>query len=119
MRYMSFIKADPNQGQPPQALMEAMGKLIEESVKSGALIDTGGLEAAENAIRVRLSGGNIQVLDGPFSEAKEVIGGYAVLRYNSREEAVQATKDFLELHRVHWPGWEGECEVRQAFGPND
>lgn len=119
MRYMSFVRTDMSQGDPPQALMDAMGKLIEESFKAGTLIDTGGLDVPSNAIRVRMSGGNIRVVDGPYSEAKEVIGGYAVMQFNTREEAIQASKDFLALHQEHWPEWEGECEVRQIFGPND
>lgn len=119
MRYLCTIKSDPNQGPPPEGLMMAMGQLIEESTKAGILVDTGGLESLDTSTRVRLTGGNLKVLDGPFSEAKEVIGGYAVMRFNTKEEAVQSAKDFLALHIKHWPGWEGECEVRQIFGPND
>lgn len=57
--------------------------------------------------------------DGPFSEAKEVIGGYAVYSVKSKEEAVEFARRFMELHREHWPGWEGETELRQIFDPSD
>jgi hypothetical protein len=119
MRFMSFIKADENQGPPPQALMDAMGGLIEEAMKAGTLVDTGGLAPAADGIRVQLSGGKITVVDGPFSEAKELVGGYAVMNFNSKEEAVESAKQFLELHKKHWPEFQGACEVRQIFGPND
>jgi hypothetical protein len=119
MRFMSMIKADENQGNPPQALMDAMGRLIEESIKAGILIDTGGLAPTAMSTRVRLAHGNISVVDGPFSETKELVGGYAVMEFNSKEEAVEAAKQFLDLHKKHWPEFEGECEVRQIFGPND
>ena len=119
MRFMSLVKSAENQGQPPQALMDAMGQLIEDSLKAGILIDTGGLAPTSMSTRVRLSKGNLTVVDGPFSEAKEVVGGYAVTEFKSKEEAIEAAKQFMELHTKHWPGWEGECEVRQIFGPND
>jgi len=119
MRFMFLVKADENQGTPPQALMDAMGPYIEEAMKAGTLIDTGGLAPGAMSTRVRLAGGNLTVVDGPFSEAKEVVGGYAVMEFNSKEEAIEAAKQFLELHIKHWPGWEGASEVRQIFGPND
>lgn len=119
MRFMSLVKAAENQGTPPQALMDAMGQLIEQSMKAGSLIDTGGLAPTASSTRVRLSGGRLTVVDGPFSETKELIGGYAIMEFNSQEEAIEAAKQFLELHTTHWPEWEGECEVRQIFGPND
>ena len=57
--------------------------------------------------------------DGPFTEAKEVVGGYAELELKSKEEAIEAAVNFMELHKKHWPGWEGETEIRQIFGPED
>jgi len=117
MRFMSVIYADESQGQPPQALMDAMDKLIERSTKSGLLVDTGGLAPKATSTRVRAANNKMSVIDGPFSEAKEMVGGYAILECASKEEAVQATKDFVQLHLDHWPGCEVECEVRQIFGP--
>ena len=68
---------------------------------------------------MRLSGGKLAVLDGPFTETKEVVGGYAVMEFNSREAAVRSAVEFMELHKKYWPGWDGETEVRQIFGPDD
>ena len=119
MRFMSMIRMSDQQGPPPQALMDAMGPLIERSFKGGWLLDTGGLAPAADGVRVRLSGGNVSVHDGPYSEAKELIGGYAVMEFATKEEAVQAARDFVQLHLEHWPEVEMECEVRQIFGPND
>ena len=121
MRFMSMVKSseDHRLGPPPQALMEAMDKLGEEMTKAGVMVDMGGLlPTAMGAYRVRLSRGELSVTDGPFSEAKEVIGGYAVFDVHTKEEAMELTMRFMDLHRQHWPEWEGETEVRQMFeGP--
>jgi len=113
MRYLSVVKAAENQGAPPQALLDAIGKLTEESLKDGSLVSTGGLGATATGARVRIARGKLTVIDGPFTEAKEVIGGYAVLEAPSRREAIEAARRFMELHVQHWPGWEGECELRE------
>ena len=97
--------------------MDAMEKLIAESTKAGEMIDTGGLGPTAAGSRVRLAGGKITVTDGPFTEAKEVFGGYAIFELKSKEEAIERTSHFMELHRAHWPAWEGETEIRQVFGP--
>jgi hypothetical protein len=119
MRFMMLVKHKENQGQPPKELMDAMAKLTEESVKNNALHASGGLAPLAMSSRVRLSGGKVAATDGPFTEAKEVIGGFAILEYPSKEAAVEGALHFMELHRKHWPGWEGETEVRQVFGPED
>jgi hypothetical protein len=92
--------------------MEAMGKLMEKFGKTGALVDTGGLAPSRDGFRMRLAGGKLTTTDGPFSEAKEVIGGWAILQADSKEEIVRLSTEFMELHRQYWPGFEGECEVR-------
>ena len=115
MRFLMMVKAPENSGPAPKELMEAMGKLAEEAMKSGEMIETGGLAPTAAGSRVRLAGGKITVTDGPFTEAKEVFGGYAVFELNSKEEAIERTRRFMELHEKHWPGWEGETEVRQMF----
>jgi hypothetical protein len=79
----------------------------------------GGLMSPSQSQAVRLSGGKLSVVDGPFSEAKEVVGGFAIFDLKSKEEAMEGAQRFMDLHRQHWPGWEGETEVRQIFGPND
>ena len=113
MRFMTFVRSAEDQGEPPQALYEAMGKLIEEGFRNGTLIEAGGLHPSAEAMRVRISKGKVTVTDGPFAESKEVVGGYAVFELKSREEAQEVARRFIELHRTHWPTWEGESEVRQ------
>jgi len=115
MRFMTMVKGKEDQGPPPPALMEAMGRLVEEAIKGGSMVEMGGLAPSAMGVRVRLSGGKVSVIDGPYAEAKEVVGGFAILELESREEAIEAAKNFIELHRKHWPGWEGESEVRQIF----
>src|SRR5256885_742166 len=102
---------------PPAALMEAMGKFVETSLKDGTLVDTGGLLPSKDGVRVRLKNGKITVTDGPFTESKEVIGGWAILQTDSKAEAVRIATEFMELHRKHWPGFEGESELRPMFDP--
>ena len=117
MRFMMIVKSSESAGPPPRALMEAIGKLAEEAMKSGQMIETGGLTPTAQGARVRLSGGKIKVTDGPFTEAKEVFGGYAIFELPSRQDAIESATKFMELHRSHWPGWEGETEVRQLVLP--
>ena len=119
MKYLTFIRHPESyrESQPPAALMEEMGKFVQKSLKSGTLVDTGGLLPSKDGVRVRLSKGKITVTDGPFSESKEVIGGWAILQTNSKAEAIQIATEFMELHRKHWPGFEGESELRPIFDP--
>jgi hypothetical protein len=119
MKFMMIVKHAENQGPPPKSLMDAIAKLAEEDTKSGTMLGSGGLTGTGQGARVRLSGGKVTVTDGPFTEAKEVIGGYAQFELTSKEAAVEGAVRFMELHKQHWPGWEGETEVRQMYGPND
>lgn len=114
MRYMMFIKhpEDYEGLTPPQALYDAMDEFVGEQMRKGVFIDGAGLQPLAKATRVRLAGGKLTVTDGPFSEAKEVVGGYALCELPTREAAVALTTEFMELHRLHWPGFEGECELR-------
>jgi hypothetical protein len=96
----------------PQGLMDAMGTFVEEGFKSGVLKDTAGLKGTKDGFRVRQSGGKLSVIDGPFTEAKEVVGGYALVEVKSREEALKLARGFMDLHLKHWPAFVGECEVR-------
>jgi hypothetical protein len=98
------------------ALMQAMGEFIERSRKNGTLVDTGGLLPSKEGVLIRLANGKITVTDGPFTEAKEVIGGWAILKADSKAEATRLATEFMELHRRHWPGFEGESEVRPMYG---
>lgn len=114
MKYLMLIKVSESyRSQPmPQELLDAMGEFVAEGFKSGVLKDTAGLKATAEGFRVRSSGGKLRVTDGPFTEAKEVVGGYALVEATSKEEALNVARQFMELHRVHWPAFEGECEVR-------
>jgi len=119
MKYLTFIRHSESyrESGPPPALMEAMGRFVQQSLKDGTLVDTGGLLPSKEGARVRLAKGKITVTDGPFTETKEVIGGWAILKVDSRAEAVRVATEFMELHRKHWPGFEGESEVRPMFEP--
>ncbi len=119
MKFMMIVKSAERSGPPPQELMEAIGKLSEEAAKAGTMVGSGGLGPTALGARVRLSGGKVTVTDGPFTEAKEMIGGYAQFELNSKQEAIDGAIKFMELHKKHWPGWEGETEIRQMFGPED
>lgn len=115
MRFLSMVRINEGAGmQPSEQLMTDMGKLIEEMTQAGVLLDTAGLLPSSAGVRVRLSGGKLSVKDGPFTEAKEVVGGYAILRAESKEDAIEMTKRFL---KVHGDEWDVECEVRQLAEP--
>jgi hypothetical protein len=119
MKFMMMVKHPENSVPPPKPLMDAMEKLTREAVANGTMVISGGLAPTAQSKRVRLSDGKISVIDGPFTEAKEIIGGFAILEYPSKEAALDGAKHFMELHKQHWPGWNGETEVRQLFGPQD
>jgi hypothetical protein len=120
MRFMMIVKHKENQGFPPKPLMDAIGQLSEEAAKDGSMVTSGGLRpTTDNAARVRVAQGKLVTTDGPFTETKEIIGGFAIFDLKSREEAVASANRFMDLHRVHWPGWEGECEVRQMMTAED
>ena len=114
MRYMMFIKhtEDYQPGDVPASLYEAMGKFVEDATKSGNFVDGTGLQRTSAGTRVRLQNGKITVIDGPFAESKEIVGGYAIIDAKSREEALEIARRFMEVHLTHWPTFEGECEMR-------
>ena len=114
MKYLMLIKHSESYRSHaiPQGLLDAMGTFVTESMKSGVMKDTAGLKATSEGFRVRSSGGKLRVTDGPFTEAKEIVGGYAMVEVKSRQEALELARQFMELHRVHWPAFDGECEVR-------
>ncbi len=115
MRFLSLIRIDEKAGQlPSEKLMSEMGKLIEEMTRSGELVSTAGLRPTSEGVRVRLRHGKLSTVDGPFTESKEVIGGYAILEASSKEQAIEQTKRFL---KIHGDEWDIECEVRPLDGP--
>ncbi len=109
MKFLSMYKSPERNTPPSQEEMSKMGKLIEEGFKAGWLVATEGCLPSALGARVRRSGGKITVTDGPFTEAKELVGGFAILRTNSKEEAIQLAREFLQVVG------EGECELRQVY----
>ncbi len=119
MRYMVFVKMAEDVGEPPAELMEVMGRELGEAFASGSIIDAGGLGVTAQSTEIRLAGGTVTTTDGPYAEAKEVVGGYSIVEARSREEAVEGARRVIEIHRDYWPGWEGSVQVRPIFGPDD
>ena len=117
MRYMCLVRSSEafRDKPPPQKLMDAMGVLMDDAWKAGVMVDTGGLLPDRDGFRARLSNGKVSLTDGPFAEAKEVVGGYAIMEFATRADAVAWTKRFMETHITGWPEWEGECEVRPMY----
>ena len=115
MRFLSMIRINENSGlAPSEQLMSDMGKLMEEMTKTGQLVTTSGLRPTSEGVRVRQRHGKQSITDGPFTETKEVIGGYAILEAKDKAEAIALTRRFL---KVHGNEWDIECEVRQLDGP--
>jgi hypothetical protein len=119
MRFMMIVKAskDSEAGvMPGQELLSAMGKYNEELMKAGVLLDGAGLQASSKGARIKFSGGKRTVVDGPFSEAKELIAGYWIIQVKSREQAIEWAK---RAPAPHGPNQESEIEVRQFFEMED
>jgi hypothetical protein len=112
-RYLSLVKVDestaPAEGPSPE-LMQRMGELLEEMTKAGVMLDTAGLTPTAQGARVNWDGEKASVTDGPFTESKEVIGGYALMQCKDRAEAIEWTRRFLQIHGEHW---RLTCEVRE------
>ena len=121
MRYMMIVKAnkDYEAGLPPKPeLIAAVGRLAEEANKRGVMVGAGGLLPSSQGTRIRVANGKTSVTDGPFAETKELVGGYAIFDLNSKEEAIQEGKLFMQVHAdVMGPSYEGELEIRPMFGP--
>ncbi|WAS90485.1 YciI family protein [Nannocystis punicea] len=120
---MMMVKADQSyeQGAPPSPeLVEEMGKFIAETTRAGVLLDTAGLAPTAMGTKIHAANGKLTVTDGPFTEAKEIIGGFAIVQTRSKEEAIELGRRFMQLHtRVLGDSYTGECEIRQMFGPDD
>ena len=109
MKFLSMYKSVERNAPPSQEEMNKMGKLIEERMKAGWLVATEGCLPSALGARVRSTNGKVSVTDGPFTESKEVVGGFAILRANSKQEAIQLARDFLQVVG------DGECELRQIY----
>ena len=114
MRYMMFIKHPGDYGdtEAPPELYKSMGEFVEAQMQNGVFLDGAGLQPLAKGTRVRLAEREITVTDGPFTETKEVVGGYALIETKTHAEAVALARQFMELHRIHWPEFEGESELR-------
>lgn len=113
MRFLSIYKTVERTTPPTREEMAAMDKLIEEGMKKGWLLATEGCLPSALGARVRRSAAKISVTDGPFTESKELVGGFAILRANSKQEAIELTRNFLQI------AGEGECELRQLYEPGE
>lgn len=115
MRFLSIYKSRETNAPPTPELVAAMGQLVEESIRNGSLISTEGCLPSAKGARVRQANGAVTVTDGPFTEAKEIVGGFAILNANSKEEAIEMARTFLRV------AGDGECEIRQIaeYGAGD
>jgi hypothetical protein len=118
MRYIMLLKATEITPPPPPGLLEAIMKLGEEATAAGVLLDNAGLAPSAKGARIRVSGGQLSVTDGPFAEAKEFIS-YAQYEVRTKEEAIEWSARFMKIHQDLVPGWEGDCEVLKVYGPED
>ena len=118
MRYMVMLSMRSDVGPPPPELVEAMDVAMGEAFASGLLIDAGGL-MDDRQTTFELRAGALSRTDGPYAEAKEVVGGYAVLDVRNHEEAVEGARRMMQVHLDHWPGWEGSADVRRIAGPEE
>jgi hypothetical protein len=102
---MGFVRMEEGAavGTPPQALFDAMDVYIKARAEDGRFIDGGGLYGTEDAVNYVVRKGEVTRVDGPYAEAKEVVGGWSLLRYDSREEAVADMQEFADIHARHWP----------------
>jgi hypothetical protein len=117
MKFMISVKSAETFGPPPKELMDAIASLGMEATQKGVLVDTGGLMPTSEGARIRLADGKLTTTDGPFTEAKEVVGGFAIYELPSKTEAITWTCRFMEAHLENWPGWEGVAEIRPMFTP--
>lgn len=116
MRYMYLVSAVEDAKPPPERLMVEMDKLAKQELAAGRMISQGGLlPTLLGSARIELRRGKVKVIDGPFTETKEVLGGYAIFDLATREEAIASAIEFMELHAKYAEGWEGVCEMRPMF----
>ena len=112
-KYLTIVKGSEHHAPPPPALFEAIGQLMKDAGKR--LVGVGGLLSSDKGARARLAKGRVTVTDGPFTEAKEVIGGFAIYDVPTLDEAKQWTRRFLDVHIKHFPSWDCEVEIRQMM----
>jgi hypothetical protein len=116
MRFISILRTSESHGFPPPELHESIAALGAEATTAGVLVDTGGLMPVATATRVAVADGDLTVADGPFDDPAP-LAAYAIYDVATRDDVVEWTRRFMDLHRRAWPGWAGESEIRQVFGP--
>jgi hypothetical protein len=116
---LTLLKMAEDVGEPPAELFAAMDTTIKEIAGSLTLIDTNGLVPSKDGVRIRGDRGRVTMLDGPFTETKELVGGYALVEVDTFEQAVEASRKIVAVHTDHWPTWVGEAEVRQVMGADE
>jgi hypothetical protein len=112
-RFMGLVKMEENIGTPPQALFEAMDRYVGEQAAAGHFLDGGGLFGTEDAVNFVVNEGSVSRVDGPYAEAKEVVGGWALLQYDTLEDAIAGQQEFAELHAKYWPEVRMVATLRQ------
>ena len=119
-RFMGFVRMEEGQGMPPQSLFDAMDVYVGEQAAKGVFLDGGGLFGTEDAVNFISSNGEVSRVDGPYAEAKEVVGGWAIVQYDTVEEAIAGQQEFAELHAKHWPEATVVATLRQVSeGPEE
>lgn len=113
-RFMGFVRMEEGGAQPPQALFDAMDSYIGEQAQLGHFLDGGGLFGTEDAVNFVVRKGEVTRVDGPYAESKEVVGGWALMQYDSLEDAVAGQREFAELHAKYWPECEMVATLRQV-----
>jgi len=117
-RFMGFVRMQEGVGTPPQELFEAMDTYIGEQAAAGIFLDGGGLYGTEDAVNFVVRKGEVTRVDGPYAESKEVVGGWAIMQFDSLEDAVKGQQEFAELHAKYWPEVEMVATLRQiSDGP--
>ena len=117
-RFMGFVKMEEGHGAPPQSLMDAMDEYVGQQAAAGVFLDGGGLFGTADSVNFIVRNGETTRVDGPYAEAKEVVGGFAILQYDTVEEAIEGAQTFAELHAEHWPGCSMVSSLRQiSDGP--
>ncbi len=117
MQYMFLTSGAETGLVPPQRMIDEIEKLTEEEMAAGRMLARGGLlPTAMGSARIESRRGKLKLTDGPFAETKEVLGGFAIFEFATREEAIAAAERFMDLHSRYWPEWEGTCEMRPMFG---
>ena len=120
MRYLCFVKMDEAKANPPAGAHGGHGRARRRRPSPTArFVDGGGLYGAADAVEFRVRGGNVTVTDGPYAEAKEVIGGWAIVKFDTEDEARAEGQKMADLHLEHWPGWEGAIEMRRIAEPDE